>query len=1297
MYKDEDGLSPTPRSHWRLMAKIIPGLLLVALAAILSGPVNAQQLTGTLSGTVYDQSGAVVVKASVQLKNEASGDLRSAVSDKEGFFSITAVQPGTYTITISAEGFQTWQEPGIAMGQGDARNVANIKLHVGSKTTEVEVISGEDAVVPVDTAEISTTLNEQMVNDIVIGGRDAGELMKVMPGFALNNGLSQGSSFNAKVVGSNNGPVGDYSSNGTQPNGTMAYMLDGADLVDPGNFGTQIANINQDMVAEVKVLTSSYTAEYAKGPVLFQAFSKSGGSHFHGESYLYARNSALNSWDWYAKNQYVSNSATNPSNAAALAAQLHPDEKYYYMGGNVGGPVLLPFVNFNKKRDKLFFWGGYEYMYQHPAATPLLFNVPTAAQLGGDFSNADLSPSVLSGIQSNGNINYAYDSAQNNLPTGSTANHINPSFFDPNIMGLVKSGAYPSPNVTPNANNSYNNYEYVVAVPQNRWEATGKVDYSFSENTKLTGSYTRQDETDQHPLSIWWAAPWTLPYPSEPVAKVVGNFVMTNFTHVFNPTTTNEYVFTYARWINPSVLSNPQNVDRTHLGFNVPTLFNHGHAVSQIPNVEGPWGGALPNISEESFDGGFGGGKAFGGTKLAYGMYDNFTKIVGTHTIKAGVYWDFAGDTQSSSASDNGTYNLGWGQYGTGNVVADLLLGRIGNYAEQSSIPVYQIGFHQWSLYAQDSWKVNKQITLNYGLRADHEGQWYGGVASGNFWWGGGGVNQLGFQVWDPSTYVNSANAPGNTGLTWHAKDSSIPLSGFNSQFLQYSPRVGFAYDIFGNGRTVFRGGYARFPYQVTSQVGSAWGGPQDSFGFTAYNPDGPFNSTTGTDLGYAGIKNFTPPSSTVQNGSSVYAMQKGDNKNPYTTDWNVTLSQALPWRSVFELSYVGNKSANLYQDGSNSNIGNLNNTIPGAIFFPDPVTGKLMSPNPPGCSTSNPASQSLYCANTPAGASYTATYNVWDWAPLKAYQNVYLLAHTGYANYNSMQVSWQKQSGPVLFITNYTFGKVMGIWDYVTSNGAGSGPNVDSFNLKNNYGPLAYDHTQVLNLTYIWNMPNFLHRGSNILQEAVNGWQLSGYTAFQSGAPLQPGTGGNMNAAYPGGLTVPTVANPSLPDNSIALPNGLRSIAVNTATWFGTSSQRVLLPLLTCNPRSGLKKGQYFNPNCFTPPAYGEQGTLVWPYMRGPAYFDSDLAVYKNFKINENQSLQFRLQAQNFLNHPLKQFGAGGTNADVSLNFEKDSYLADGTKIVSLSPTNTNTQTTGTPLLRTGNREVLLSAKYYF
>src|SRR5882757_7848929 len=326
---------------------------------------SAQQLTGTLSGTASDTGGAMIPNASVTLRNQASGDLRTAVTDSQGHFVITAVQPASYSINISASGFRTWQENDIVMNQGDARQIPNIRLQIGTNTTSVEVIGGGSAVVPTDTPEISTSLSEKMINNFPLQGRDAGELLKIMPGMALNNPGGTGSSFNDKIIGSNNGPVGQYSSNGTQPNGTMAYMLDGANLVDPGNFGTQIANVNQDMVGQIKMLMSNYSAEYAKGPSIFQAFSKSGGRDFHGEAYLYTHNSVLDAVDAYTKSQGGNNAA----------------ESYYYMGGNVGGPVRLPWTKFNRSRDKLFFWGGYEYMKQQPAGSIVNYNVPNAAQL----------------------------------------------------------------------------------------------------------------------------------------------------------------------------------------------------------------------------------------------------------------------------------------------------------------------------------------------------------------------------------------------------------------------------------------------------------------------------------------------------------------------------------------------------------------------------------------------------------------------------------------------------------------------------------------------------------------------------------------------------------------------------------------------------------------------------------------------------------------------------------------------------------------------------------------------------
>jgi hypothetical protein len=1197
-------------------------VLFVLLASFCFG----QQLTGTLTGTTYDQTGAVVPNAKVSMKNTASGDVRDSTSNGSGYFSITAVQPGTYSVSVSAPGFKMWKEDGIVFAQGDDKTLPNISLAIGQADQVVEV-NTQAAVVALDSAEVSTTLNTQMIEDVPLGGRDAGELLKLMPGMALANGASQGSSFtsgaSAGVVGTNTGPVGAYSANGTQPNGAMAYMLDGANLVDPGNAGTQIANINQDMVSEVKVLMSSYGAEYAKGPVIFQAFSKSGGSQYHGEGYLYTRNSTFNSIDAYTHSQ-IANGST-PYNLGA------PYQSFYYMGGNIGGPILIPHTGFNKSRHKLFFWAGYEYMRQHPAGSIINYNVPTAAQRSGDFSNTGVPAGAISAwSNAYATLNPAF------LPPGATPTSVPAADFDP--IGVAYDNLIPLPNETPNQGNGWNNYQYVANVPQNRWEATGKVDYAISDNSKISASYTRQIENDQHPIGVWWTPPWTLPYPSNVVAATTSQEIMTNFTHVFSPTTTNEFVFTLARYINPSTLSNPSAVDRTKLGINVTGLF--GKTTSQIPNLEGPWGGSFPNIEQFSFDGGFDGG-AFGATKKDPAIYDNFTRVIGSHTVKVGFYWDTNENIQSSGGlgtGDMGDFNLGGGPDSTGNVVADSLLGAVANYQQYSSFPVFDIKFHQWSLYAQDAFKASRKLTVNYGVRFDHIGQYYG--------------PSNGMQVFDPATYVNTANAPPNTGLEYNSIDNSIPLSGLVSPLFYYEPRIGLAYDLFGTGKTVIRGGYAIFHYQLAvNDVNGPAQGPAGQFtyttnGTTQYRAGVPNTGYAEIDSGGSG---FTPPSAVFQNGSSINAFGLSDNRTPYTEDYNLTVSQALPWRSVFELSYVGNESKDELLNGNNGKLDDINNVPIGAFFGPDPKTGALVSPS-------------------------SGSFNSNDYRPLANYQDIYIIGHGSYANYNSLQASWQKQSGPVTFLTNYTFSKAMGIRDGQTDNGAGNGTTTDPFSIRANYGPLAYDHTNILNFAYNWNLPRFVH-GNRIVEGAVNGWQLSGYTTYQSGAPLQPNVNGNLNAAYPGSATV-------------TLPNGLTATGISPTTWFGTNAIQSIVPVVVCNPSAGLKSGQIFNPNCFAPPAYGQQGTLIWPYIHLPAYFDSDLGLFKNFKVTERQSVQFRVSAINFLNHPLAQFGLAGTG-DETLNFSGPNNT--------LSPTNTNATTTGTPAFKTGSRQVTFALKYYF
>jgi hypothetical protein len=1234
---------------------------LVCTAALLSaGPVfflpaaGAQNLTGTITATVHDQSGAVVPGAHVTLTNEKSGDVRTATSGASGEFVITAVQPAEYSVEVTAAGFTSWKENDIVMSVGDTRSIPNIKLAVGSNSEKVTVVGGGAAVVPTDTAEISTTLNEKMINSFPMQGRDAGELLKIMPGMALNTG-NGASGFQDKAIGSNAGPVGDYSSNGTQPNGTMAYMLDGADLVDPGNFGTQIANINPDMVGSIKMQMSNYSAEYAKGPSIFQAFSRSGGRDFHGEAYFYTHNAALNSVDAYTKAQGGTNAA----------------QSYYYMGGNIGGPVILPFTHFNHDRNKLFFWGGYEYMKQQPAGSILNYNVPNAAQLAGDFSNPGISAAAITQWPD------FYNQLTQNVPAGGSATSLPAADLDPNMKAII--ALYPKTNQTPTAANGYTNYNYVNTSPVNRWEASGKLDYAISDNTKLTGSYTYQREGDLAPISIWWAQPNTLPYPTPGAANTVTYVINTNLTHVFNATTTNETVFSISHFVNPYSLADPNAVDRTKLGFNVQGLF--GHTTSQIPNIY-PGYCCSEDIGSFNYypvDG------SFGGIKEVPAVYDNFTKVFGTHTVKAGFYWDDSRNSQSSNAADNGSYEFAGNQFSSGNTVADMMEGIVAQYSQQNADYPTNTHFHQVSGFAQDSWRAQSNLTVNFGMRFDHIGQW---TAIGS--------PDPGFQVFSGSNLAANPTA-NNAGLLWHATDSSIPTSGFKTPLFYYAPRVGFAYDIFGTGKTVVRGGFGVYRYQATSETASAESGPLGSFNY-------------GTPQPFVGVANnitFTPPSAVAQNGATVDAMQLGDDRSPFTNDYNFTIDQALPGRSVLEVAYVGNRSGDEYMDGTNSNLFNLNNIPVGGIFHPDPVTGNYVSPASPACSTASAAAESLYCEQN--AYLYSRTYTVNDFRPIQTYQNIYLLTHAPYSYYNGLQISFNKETGPFTFVTNYTFSKVLGIRDGGSNNGAGNGSGVDPFVLGNNYGPLAYDHTHILNFVYNYTFPKLINAqsfGTHILAGAVNGWQVSGYTAFQTGSPMQPNSGGDLNAEYPTNLTVPTVAHPNLPDNSITLPNGLKAIAVSPSTWFGSSAYNVLVPVVTCNPTKNLKSGQRFNPACFAPPTQGQIGTEDFPYIREPNYFDTDLGIYKDFHITESRYVQIRVSATNWLNHPLSQFNLTGNNSDDQLNFISTTNATcagctntDGSpiQVQSLSQTNTNPLTTGKPEFKTGSRFVTMAAKFYF
>lgn len=821
----------------------------------------AQQISGTIFGSVKDASQGAVIGAKVTITNVAQGSSREVQTGNEGTFAVANTQPGTYLVTIEAAGFKKYEQKDVKLFASDRLSLGDIVLTVGGMAETVTVTS-EAAQIQAASAERSGVLTNSQVVNLALTSRSLFDLVKTIPGVVYTGGL------------------GGIAANGNR-NNQNNFTLDGVTNVDTGSNGGTLASSNMDMIADMKITTNSQPAELGRSSgAQIQVVTKSGSKDFHGTGYFFHRHEGLNANTW--RNN--------------IDKRARPFYRYNFAGFNIGGPAYIP-GKFNKDKEKFFFFIGVEWQNQLVPNNIQNVTVPTALERTGDFSQSkDAGGAPLSIL----------DPANNKTPFAN--NQIPRDRLSPDGVKILN--FYPAPNAL-GVSNSYN-YQSQVSNTYPRREEVYRGDYIINDKWKVYARYLRnKDETSM--AYGQWNASYNIPFGPMSFGAP-GWSLVSNVTTIINPTLTNEFIFGSSKNI-LHIYPLDKAFDRSKLGLSYKMPYPTADTLGLVQN----WQFDVPSSPNINFT-----GTPFLNYNHTTDVTDNVSKVRGRHTFKAGIYLHKSAKDQTSTNSVNGYINFNRDANNPGDTNWSWSNALVGNYNYlQQSNQVLNGQYRDWNVewFLQDNWKATSKLTVEYGMRfyyiqpqydaALQTSSWnkalYDPAAAGvlriagrdngvrvsiNPLTGEKGPGALiGSLVNTGKGFVNGIYANG-MGLS---SSSTYPKGLLDDRGIHYAPRIGVAYRVMD--KTVIRAGSGVFYDRMQ-------GNPVFDM---LVNPP----SIATPRFYYGSLSTIPPASAGIFFPGGVNGFDKAGNI-PTTYNWNLTVQRELPGGILFDIAYVGSSSTHL-------------------------------------------------------------------------------------------------------------------------------------------------------------------------------------------------------------------------------------------------------------------------------------------------------------------------------------------------------------------------------------------------